>query len=117
MPSNIAALGYLLAFVAGISFVFQQAVNSNLRAEIGSAWWAGSVSYFGGTAVMLLMAWLMRQPLPSMQMISRSQWLSWTGERGSSFASAAKNPAEGESPAAPPGDQNSATVHKQMGGP
>ena len=28
---------------------------------------------------MLLMASLMRQPLPSIQMISRSYWLSWSG--------------------------------------
>jgi uncharacterized membrane protein YdcZ (DUF606 family) len=28
--------GYLLAFAAGVSFVVQQAVNSNLRVEIAS---------------------------------------------------------------------------------
>ena len=41
--------GYLLALGAGVSFVFQQAVNANLRLDIGSAWWAGFVSYLGGT--------------------------------------------------------------------
>jgi hypothetical protein len=40
--------GYALALVAGISFVFQQAVNANLRVELSSAWWAGFVSYLGG---------------------------------------------------------------------
>ncbi len=79
MSSNVAALGYLLAFAAGVSFVCQQAVNANLRVDIGSPWWAGFVSYLGGAVVMLIMASLMRQPLPSMQMISRSQWLSWSG--------------------------------------
>jgi transporter family-2 protein len=68
--------GYALALAAGVSFVFQQAVNSNLRTEIGSAWWAGFVSYAGGTLVMLMAALLLRQPLPS---LGRVNWVSWTG--------------------------------------
>ena len=79
MPTNVAVFGYLLAFGAGVSFTFQQAVNANLRVEIASAWWAGFVSYVGGTIVMLLLAAAMRQPWPSMEMIYRSHWLSWTG--------------------------------------
>ena len=79
MPTSVAVFGYLLAFGAGVSFVFQQAVNANLRVEIGSPWWAGFVSYLGGTIAMLLMAALLLQPLPSTQMIYRSHWLSWTG--------------------------------------
>jgi transporter family-2 protein len=69
----------LLALVAGTSFVVQQAVNSNLRMEIGSAWWAGFVSYLGGTLVMLTMIILMRQPILSPNSISHSTWWSWTG--------------------------------------
>jgi bacterial/archaeal transporter family-2 protein len=79
VPTILATLGYFLAFGAGVSFVFQQAVNANLRGEIGSPWWAGFVSYLGGTIAMLLMAILLLQPWPSMQMIHRSHWLSWTG--------------------------------------
>jgi bacterial/archaeal transporter family-2 protein len=79
MPPSAAIFGYLLAFGAGVSFVFQQAVNANLRVEIGSPWWAGFVSYLGGTIAMLLMAAVLLQPWPSMQMIHRSHWLSWTG--------------------------------------
>ena len=42
MPQPILLIGlYLLAAGAGVSFVFQQAVNANLRAELGSPWWAG----------------------------------------------------------------------------
>jgi Putative inner membrane exporter, YdcZ len=44
MPTSLAIIGYLFAMGAGVSFVVQQAVNSNLRAEIGSPWWAGFVS-------------------------------------------------------------------------
>jgi transporter family-2 protein len=79
VPTSVAVFGYLLAFGAGISFVFQQAVNANLRVEIASPWWAGFVSYLGGTIAMLLMAVLLLQPLPSTQMIYRSHWFSWTG--------------------------------------
>jgi hypothetical protein len=32
----LAVVGYLFAIGAGVSFVFQQAVNANLSAEIGS---------------------------------------------------------------------------------
>ena len=34
MPTSVAVFGYLLAFGAGISFVFQQAVNANLRISV-----------------------------------------------------------------------------------
>lgn len=71
--------GYLLAFSAGVSFVFQQAVNANLRIEIGSAWWAGFVSYLGGTVAMLLVALLLKESWPSSDVIQRSHWISWTG--------------------------------------
>jgi bacterial/archaeal transporter family-2 protein len=71
-------IGFLLAFGAGVSFVFQQAMNSNLRVEIGSAWWAGFVSYLG-TVVMLAMALLLREPFPSMTIAARTQAMSWTG--------------------------------------
>jgi transporter family-2 protein len=64
----------LLALVAGTSFVVQQAVNSNLRIELGSAWWAGFISYLGGTLVMLIMVVLMREPFLSSNLISRSTW-------------------------------------------
>ena len=56
-------VGYALALLAGVSFVFQQAVNSNLREEMGSPWWAGFISYAGGTLAMLVMLALVREPL------------------------------------------------------
>lgn len=36
MPISVAIVGYLFAIGAGVCFVFQQAVNANLRAEIDS---------------------------------------------------------------------------------
>jgi transporter family-2 protein len=72
-------LAYVLAFAAGVSFVFQQAVNSNLRMEIGSPWWAGFVSYLAGTVVMLGVAFALREPLPMAVTVARSHAMSWTG--------------------------------------
>ena len=57
----------------------QQAVNANLRGEIGSPWWAGFVSYVGGTLAMLSMAVVLRERVPSPDMLGRSAWLSWSG--------------------------------------
>jgi transporter family-2 protein len=80
MPTDLtSSVAYLLAVGAGLSFVFQQAVNANLRAELGSLWWAGFVSYLGGTIAMLAMAMLWREPWPSVQAIQRSHWMSWSG--------------------------------------
>jgi transporter family-2 protein len=72
------ALNYLIVAIAGVSFVFQQAVNSNLRVEISSPWWAGFVSYLGGTIVMLLAALALREPL-SLASVSATSSMSWTG--------------------------------------
>jgi transporter family-2 protein len=71
--------GYALALAAGISFVFQQAVNTSLRAELGSAWWAGFVSYVGGSIVMLALALILREPAGWSSAIAQGRWLSWSG--------------------------------------
>jgi len=71
--------GYLFALLAGISFVFQQAVNANLRAELGSPWWAGFVSYLGGTIVMLAVALALREPAAWSSAAAQGRWLSWSG--------------------------------------
>jgi bacterial/archaeal transporter family-2 protein len=54
---------YFLHRCGGGSFIMQQAVNANLRTEIGSAWWAGLVSYLGGALAMLVMVLAFREPL------------------------------------------------------
>ena len=71
--------GYLLALAAGFSFVVQQAVNANLRADIGSPWWAGFVSYLGGTLVMLIAAVSFREPWLSKGTFRPADVLSWSG--------------------------------------
>jgi transporter family-2 protein len=80
MPQLLGLLGSaVLAVAAGISFVVQQVVNADLRAAIGSAAWAGFVSYLGGTLCMLVMALVLRDPAPTAAAVSRSSWWAWTG--------------------------------------
>src|ERR1700694_4780640 len=79
MTIALSVAGFLLAIMAGVSFVFQQAVNANLRAEIGSPWWAGFISYLGGTLAMFAVVIALREPWPSIQAIQRSHWISWIG--------------------------------------
>ena len=65
---------------AGISLALQQILNSNLRNQIESPWWAGFVSYFVGALVMLVVA-LTSSPPRLSGVIDRTSfsWLSWTG--------------------------------------
>ena len=80
MPQPFLLIGlYLLATGAGVSFVFQQAVNANLRAELGSPWWAGFISYLGGTLAMLAVIVTVREPWLTAPTMSRTSWMSWTG--------------------------------------
>lgn len=80
MPALFVNFGlYLLSVGAGVSFVSQQVVNAHLRAEIGSPWWAGFISYLGGTLAMLTMAIVFREPWLSGAAAARSSWISWTG--------------------------------------
>ncbi len=80
MPPFVALVGIsLLAAVAGLSFVLQQAVNADLRASLHSAAWAGFVSYLGGTLCMLLLALVMRDQVPQVSALSRSHWWAWSG--------------------------------------
>jgi bacterial/archaeal transporter family-2 protein len=80
MSPVLGFLGFtLLAIGAGVSFVIQQAVNADLRATVGSAAWAGFVSYFGGTLCMLVLAVALRATVPSGAAMVRSHWWAWSG--------------------------------------
>ena len=78
-PSAVALLIYLVAFGAGVSAVLQTALNGNLRLEIGSPWWAGIISYVGGTITMFVLMLVMREPMLTSADVGRSHVLSWTG--------------------------------------
>jgi transporter family-2 protein len=69
----------LLAVGAGVSFVVQQAVNADLRSTLGSAAWAGFISYLGGTLCMLALAVALRHALPPAAAVLRTNWWAWSG--------------------------------------
>lgn len=80
MPQFFGVAGLtFVAACAGISFVVQQAVNAELRASLGSAAWAGFISYLGGTLCMLAFACVMGDRVPPAAAALRSQWWAWTG--------------------------------------
>ena len=80
MPSLLGPLGLVLAAAAaGASFVMQQAVNADLRATLGSAAWAGFISYLGGTLCMLALAFAMDAAIPPMSAVARTNWWAWSG--------------------------------------
>ena len=79
LPISSFIVFALLAMMAGVSFVMQQAVNADLRTALGSAAWAGFVSYLGGTLCMLVFAFVMRDAIPTLGTISKSNWIAWTG--------------------------------------
>ena len=80
MPQIAVVLSLSVAAVlAGVSFVVQQAVNADLRSTLGSASWAGFVSYLGGTLCMVVLALAMRDPLPAAGLAARANWWAWSG--------------------------------------
>jgi bacterial/archaeal transporter family-2 protein len=70
---------YLLIVGTGVSVALQQVLNANLRMELGSAWWAGFISYLIGTLAMLTMTIVSGEPWLSATMAARTSWVSWTG--------------------------------------
>ena len=74
-----AALLVLLALLAGVSIVVQQALNANLRAALGSAAWSGFASYLVGLLCMALLVLALRDPLPPAGVAARLPWWAWGG--------------------------------------
>jgi bacterial/archaeal transporter family-2 protein len=73
------AVSMALTVAAGVGLVLQQALNADLRVSLGSAAWAGFVSYIGGTLCMVVLILVMRDGVPGMAAIARTHWFSWTG--------------------------------------
>lgn len=79
MFTNFPAWPHLLAILAGMSVALQQVLNANLRAHLGSPWWAGAVSYLVGLVAMLSVAWLAPGPRFSESFAGGAPWISWIG--------------------------------------
>lgn len=76
---QILPLAAFAMFAVGAGVSFEQAVNADLRTSIGSAAWAGFISYLGGTLCMLVLALALRETLPSAESIAKSNWWAWSG--------------------------------------
>lgn len=79
MPPSFSLFSCLLVVGAGVSVALQQVLNANLRAQIGSPWWAAFVSYMVGMLVMLAVALTSSGPRMSLSLSEGASWLSWTG--------------------------------------
>jgi Putative inner membrane exporter, YdcZ len=92
MPSNLGddpqkidrlmlnvLLPSVLAVLAGASVALQQVLNANLRIALNSAAWSGFVSYFAGVACMAVLAFALREPVPSVAVAGRVPWWAYSG--------------------------------------
>jgi bacterial/archaeal transporter family-2 protein len=80
MLSTVQWLAFAaLGLIAGLSFVMQQIVNTNLKNGLASALWAAFVSYAGGTLLVALILLATQQGVPSRQAIAGTSWPSWLG--------------------------------------
>ncbi|WP_407146540.1 DMT family transporter [Bradyrhizobium sp. ORS 86] len=70
---------YLLALCAGISVSVQQVLNGNLRSALNSPAWAGLVSYLGGLLTMVIVLLVLREPVPSLKLVTATPWWAWSG--------------------------------------
>jgi transporter family-2 protein len=69
----------VLAVLAGASVALQQVLNANPRIALNSAAWSGFVSYFVGVACMALLAFALRDPVPSVAVAGRVPWWAYSG--------------------------------------
>lgn len=79
MSITSSVLSCLLVVIAGASVALQQILNANLRAHLGSPWWAGSASYLVGLFAMLAVAFLAPGPRFAEAFTGTAPWVSWTG--------------------------------------
>lgn len=79
MPPSFSPFACLLVIGAGVSVALQQVLNANLRAQLGSPWWAAFVSYLVGMVIMLAVALTCSGPRLSLSFSEGAWWLSWTG--------------------------------------
>lgn len=73
------ALAIVLATLAGVAIATQQVFNGGLRNAIGSVWWAGLVSYIGGTVFMVAALLVTRTAIPAAGTLRQVTAIQWTG--------------------------------------
>ena len=73
------ALPIALTVLGGVCIVTQQALNANLRFALNSAAWSGITSYALGLVCMVVLAIVLRDPIPSASVVGRVPWWEWSG--------------------------------------
>jgi transporter family-2 protein len=68
-----------LAIGAGLSLVIQQVLNADLRAHIGSPFWAALISYLVGALTLTAVLVILREPWVSWVQAAKTPLWSWTG--------------------------------------
>jgi bacterial/archaeal transporter family-2 protein len=66
----------LIAAVAGAGIALQVIINTQLRVNTATVWWAAAVQFAVGFGGLVLAALLMREPLPTS---TRGPWWMWVG--------------------------------------
>ena len=69
----------LLALSAGVTLGIQPAVNARLRTAVGDPFWAATLSFLTGSIALIVLALIVRAPLPDFANASRAPWYIWTG--------------------------------------
>lgn len=81
-PRNATVMNLLfrlLALASGLTLALQPPINARLRAAIGDPFWAAVTSFIVGTVALLLVAVVLRAPLPDYANGFRAPWYVWSG--------------------------------------
>ncbi len=79
MPTILTLSLSFAVVCAGVSLALQQVINANLRAALGSPWWAGFASYAVGATAMLILALAAPGPRVTGALLARPPWVAWSG--------------------------------------
>jgi transporter family-2 protein len=69
----------LVAIVTGVGLAVQAVVNSRLRFILGTPLWAAAAQFIVGLALIIAVAVLTRQPMPTTGGVLRAPWWIWSG--------------------------------------
>ncbi len=72
-------LYYIFPLLAGIAISIQAGINGQLRTVIQHPLMAALISFLVGTAALVILVMLGKQPLPPLQVFGQVSWYKWTG--------------------------------------
>ncbi len=69
----------LVAFAVGMLLPFQAGINAQLKGFLGNPLQAALLSFLAGTTLLLVLAVVMRVPLPTSKVLAGIPWWAWVG--------------------------------------